>query len=147
MIQYRFLTSDDVTLYKKTVMTFRQQEVSDEKALKVINDPNVIIQVAYQNEDVCGYTLSYRMPRMDNGNDMLMVYHCFVAPEYQRRHVATTMMQNMLDYANKEGIHYMMLTTQTDNDAANALYDKLGGYLHPTNRNIYYWYITGQPKI
>ena len=40
-----------------------------------------------------------------------------------------------------------MLITQTDNEAANALYQKLGGYLHPENKNIYYWYITGQPKI
>ena len=38
MIQYRFLTSNDVTLYKKTVMTFRQQEVSDEKASEKLSE-------------------------------------------------------------------------------------------------------------
>ena len=147
MIQYKFLTSEDVTWFQKTVMAFRQQEVTEEKALSVLNDHNIIVQIAYENDKVCGYTLSYRLPRMDNGNDMMEVYHCFVDPEYQRQHIATNLMNNMLDYARKERIHYFMLITQTDNDAANALYQKLGGYLHPTNKNIYYWYITGQPKL
>lgn len=147
MIQYKFLTNEDVEWFQKTVMTFRQQEVTAEKALSVLNNPYIIVQVACEDDAVCGYTLSYRLPRMDNGNDMMEVYHCFVDPRYQRQHIATNMMNNMLDYARKEKIHYFMLITQTDNEAANALYQKLGGYLHPENKNIYYWYITGQPKI
>ncbi|MBR0386099.1 MAG: GNAT family N-acetyltransferase [Erysipelotrichaceae bacterium] len=81
------------------------------------------------------------------GNDMLTLYHCFVQPQYRRQGVASTMMRNILDYCEHNKLHYALLITQEDNDAANALYTKLGGQLHPDNRNVYYWYFTGKPQI
>ena len=147
MISYRFLTPADTIWLQKIVAEFRHKDVTDEKALAVLNNQAMQIQMACEDDKVCGYTLSYRMPRMDMGSDMLAVYHCFVLPEYRRRKVASTLMQNLLDYCRDNSLHYAFLITQEDNEAANALYQKLGGQLHPENRNVYYWYFTGKPQI
>ncbi len=147
MIEYRFLDNKDTEWFRKIVRKFRQQEVTDEKALSLLSDPNIQIQLASCGGDVCGYTLSYRLPRLDMGADMMAIYHCFVEEKYRRQGIAETMMRNLLDYCKKNSLHYVSLITQTDNDAANSLYHKLGGQLHPKNRNVYYWYITGKPQI
>ena len=105
------------------------------------------MQLAYEGEDVVGYTMTYRLPRMDNGTDTMLIHHCFVAEEYKRQGVATTMMDNLLDYCKENNLHYAFLITQEDNEAANNLYHKLNGELHPINRNVYYWYFSGKPQI
>lgn len=147
MIEYRFLDNKDAEWFRQIVREFRHQEVTDEKALSLLNDPGIQIQLASEGENVCGYTLTYRLPRMDNGSDMLAIFHCFVHPQYRRQGVATTLMENLLQYCRDNQLHYAFLITQKDNDAANSLYQKLGGILHPLNTNVYYWYFTGAPQI
>lgn len=147
MIEYRFLDSDDTLRFEKIVELFRHQKVDDDKALSILNNPSILVGLANKDEDICGYTLSYRLPRMDNGNDMMLIYHCFVAEGYKRQGVATRMINMLLEYAKEHDLHYVFLITQEDNEAANSLYQKLGGELHPSNRNLYYWYFTGRPKL
>lgn len=147
MIQYKFLEKTDEEWFKKIVEKFRHQEVSNKKADEILGNPLIQVQLAYEEEDVVGYTMTYRLPRMDNGTDMMLIHHCFVAEEYKRQGVATTMMDNLLDYCKENNLHYAFLITQEDNEAANNLYHKLNGELHPINRNVYYWYFSGKPQI
>ena len=147
MVLYRKLQSNDQTWLKKITWTFRHEEVSDAKADELLQNDLIRIYMAYEENQVCGYVLAYVMPRMDMGDDMLMIYHCFVDEHYQRRHIAQTMVNMVLDDARKTGMHYTFLITQSNNAAANALYQKLGGHLHESNNCVYYWYGSGKPKV
>lgn len=145
-ITYHLLAQEDTQAVKDIVKDFRNQDITDKHALHVLSDDHILIYTAFDQDIVCGYVLCYLLPRMDLGRDMLHIYHCFVKEEYKRRHIASTLIQMALDYAKEQRLHYVYLITQTNNIPANALYTSLGGYNHPQNKEIYYWYITDRPK-
>lgn len=145
MIKFKRLELGDEEYLKQTVLNFRQQTISNEKATSFLSNPTNIVEVAIDDEVVVGYALAYRVNRMDNGKDIMTIFHLFVAEEHQRKGIARTLMTRLLDYAKSEPLHYVLLITQTDNYKARALYESLGGYNHPDDKEVYFWYITGKP--
>lgn len=147
-ISCRRLSTENVETIKEIVKIFRNQDISDAKAREFISNSNVIVYCAFEQESVCGYVLAYRLPRMDLGNDMLHIYHCFVDENHRRKGIATLLMNCAIEFAEKEQLHYVYLITQSDNLAAMNLYSSLGGYNHPKNKEIYYWYMnSGDLKV
>lgn len=142
MLTHRLLTVDDTQAIKDIVEIFRNQTIDNERAEKFLRDEHVLVYAAFDDTVVCGYVLCYRLPRMDLGNDMFQIYHCFVRDEYKRRHIATNLLTMALDYAKEHNLHYAFLITQNDNEPAKALYSSLGGYNHPKNKELYYWYLS-----
>ncbi len=55
-------------------------------------------------------------------------------------------MNLILKEAQSVHAYYTFLITQSDNQAAMRLYESLGGYNHPLNKEVYYWYPEGPPK-
>ena len=140
MFVYKRLTVDDLSIAKKLVSIFRNQNPEDEKVLRALADPYIYIYVALLDDDVCGYVKAYRLKRIDCENDFFIVYHCFVQEKYQRNHIASHLMRMILDEAHAVNAYYTFLITQSDNQAAMKLYENLGGYNHPLNKEVYYWY-------
>ena len=128
------------------VEVFRHQQIDEEKALAFISHPATIVYACMDDGKAVGYCLAYRLPRMDNGSDIMQIYHLFVLEEYRRRGIARTLVQYMLEYAKKEQLHYVFLLTGSTFMPARKLYESLGGYNHPEFKETYYWYITGQPQ-
>ena len=85
---------------------------------------------------------------MDNGNDIMQIYHLFVNKEYRRRGIARKLIELLLEYAKEENLHYVLLLTGNDDSflPARKLYESLGGYNHPQFKETYYWYISGKPQ-
>lgn len=146
MFTYKRLTVDDLPIAKQLVAIFRDQYPDDKKIMLALSDPYIYIYVALQDDDVCGYVKAYRLKRIDCENDFFIVYHCFVQEKYQRNHIASNLMQMILDEAKAVDAYYTFLITQNDNTAAIKLYEALGGYNHPLNKEVFYWYPEGQPK-
>jgi ribosomal protein S18 acetylase RimI-like enzyme len=140
MFVYKRITTDDLSIAKKLVATFRSQEPNDEKVLLALADPYIYIYVAMLEDDVCGYLKAYRLKRIDCENDFFIIYHCFVQDKYQRKHIASELMQLILDEARAVNAYYTFLITQSDNLGAMKLYEGLGGYNHPLNKEVFYWY-------
>ncbi len=140
MIEYKRLSPDDLDIAKRLVTTFRNQDPSDEKILSALTDPYIYIYAALDENEVCGYVKAYRLKRIDEENDFFLVYHCFVQEKYQRKHIASNLMQLVLNEAQLLNAYYTFLITQTDNEPALRLYEGLGGYNHPQNKEIFYWY-------
>ncbi len=140
MIEYKRLTVNDLAIAKKIVTIFRQQQPTDRKVLLTLADPYIYIYAALLDDDVCGYVKAYRLKRIDEENDFFIVYHCFVQEKYQRQHIASNLMKMILDEAKSQNAYYTFLITQSDNEAAKKLYEALGGYNHPLNKEIFYWY-------
>lgn len=145
MITYKALDTKDIKLLQETVKIFRDQNIDEEKALNFLNNPTNIVHVALDDDKVVGYVLAYRLNRMDNGKDILIIFHLFVKEDHQRMGIGRTLMQRIIDYANSEPLHYALLITQTNNYKARKLYESLGGYNHPDDKEVYFWYITGRP--
>lgn len=145
MITYKTLDIKDIKLLQETVKVFRDQNINEEKALNFLNNPTNIVHVALDDDKLVGYVLAYRLNRMDNGKDILIIFHLFVKEDHQRMGIGRTLMQRIIDYANSEPLHYALLITQTNNHKARKLYESLGGYNHPDDKEVYFWYITGKP--
>ena len=145
-MEYIEIREENVECLQSIVEVFRHQQIDEQKALAFINHPATIVYVCMDNGKAVGYSLAYRMPRMDNGSDILQIYHLFVLEEYRRRGIARTLINYMLEYAKKEQLHYVFLLTGTSFTPARKLYESLGGYNHPEFKETYYWYITGQPQ-
>ena len=143
MIEYKRLTASDVAITKQLVKIFRNQNPSDEKVLLALEDPTIYLYVALLEDDVCGYVKAYRLKRFDEGNDFFMIYHVFVQEKYRRMHIAHNLMKMILDEAQAAKAYYTFLITQSDNAPAMRLYEGLGGYNHPKNKEVYYWYPEG----
>lgn len=133
---------------KSIVKEFRHQDISDEKALSFINHPSIVCFACIEEDVAIGYSYAYRLPRMDNGNDIMQIYHLFVKEEYRRKGIARKLITLLLDYAKEECLHYVLLLTGNDDSfiAARKLYESLGGYNHPQFKETYYWYINGKPQ-
>lgn len=143
MILYKRLTVDDLNVAKKLVAIFRNQHPEDDKVLQTLADPYIYIYVALLDDDVCGYVKAYRLKRIDEENDFFIVYHCFVQEKYQRQHIASNLMQMILEEAKAQNAYYTFLITQSNNEGAMKLYEALGGYNHPLNKEVFYWYPEG----
>ena len=145
MIEFKRLTVEDVDIYQTVVKNFRDQDVTVEKALSFLHNPTNIVYVAHEDRNAVAYILCYRTNRMDNGNDIMNIFHLFVLDTHRRQGLGLKLMDIVLTYAKEEKLHYVFLITQNDNTAANALYLKCGGYNHPKDKEVYFWYITGRP--
>ena len=147
MIEYRKAhpqNPEDIILITRT---FRQQEITLDKAEQIVNNDHILVWSAFDGSQCCGYVLAYLMPRIDLGQDMMMIYHCFVLEPYRRQGVATALMKMALGYAEEHNLHYTFLRTQSTNEPAMKLYSSLGGEKHPLTDSIFYWYGSGKPKV
>ena len=146
-MEFRLLNENDEKLLNSLSVNFRNTEVTEKRAERLLTNENVKIWAAIDNDNVCGYVLAYLLPRFDSDNDMMTIYHCFVLKEYRRRHIAETLMNLAIEYGKQHNVHYITLFTQSTNTAARALYEKLGGELNTQTDTAYFWYINAHPLI
>ena len=147
MLEFKILTNQ-YELIQNIVKEFRNKEIPYEQAVRFLDDKTNIVYccVDTNTNKVVGYILMYRLKRMDTYSDMLHIYHLFVNQNYQRQKIGQRLLKYSLDYALSEKLYYVYLITQTNNINAKALYEKMGGYNHPLNKELYYWYLESENK-
>jgi aminoglycoside 3-N-acetyltransferase I len=101
--------------------------LQDRNAL--LGDERTLFFVAFADSSPVGFLLAYELLRRHGDHSMLFVYEVGVEPEFRRQGVATALFQHLSDVARDRGIHEGFVLTETDNEAANALYASLGGSL------------------
>jgi ribosomal protein S18 acetylase RimI-like enzyme len=69
--------------------------------------------------------LCYELPHPD-GEDMLYVHELDTHPDFRRQGVGQALMQELFKIAKERGLSEVWLGADDDNQAANALYRKLG---------------------
>jgi ribosomal protein S18 acetylase RimI-like enzyme len=93
----------------------------------VLADPSVIMLAAFSGDEPVGMVLAYELRRRHGEETMLLVYELGVDEPFQRRGIATQLMQELARIARERGIGEGFLIAEPGNDAANALYASLGG--------------------
>lgn len=88
----------------------------------LLADDRTVFVVAFDGDEPVGFAFGYVLPRRHGKPTSMFVYELDVDERYRRQGIATRLMRELLAAA-PEG--YVL--TEPDNDAANALYESLGG--------------------
>lgn len=97
----------------------------------LLADPRTLFLVAFDGDRPVGFVLAYDLPRRHGDPSNLFVYEVDVVPTHRRRGIASALLARLSEIARERGIRAGFLTTEPDNDAANALYRSVGGTSQP----------------
>jgi ribosomal protein S18 acetylase RimI-like enzyme len=86
-----------------------------------------IFLAAFDGSEPVGFVFGYELPRRHGSPSILFVYELDVDEGYRRQGIATRLLDELGRIARSRGIREGFVLTETDNDAANALYRSLGG--------------------
>jgi len=90
----------------------------------LLADDRTIFLVAFHGDEPVGFAFGYELPRRHGAPTILFVYEIEVDEAYRRQGIATRLLTE-LQRAAPAAASFVL--TETDNDAANTLYESLGG--------------------
>lgn len=85
-----------------------------------VENPCVYAVVAEDEEGIAGY--GFMMGTLDEAE----ILRVAVIPEKRRQHIASDLIEDMLDHGDYEGYSSVFLEVRESNTAARALYEKSG---------------------
>jgi aminoglycoside 3-N-acetyltransferase I len=98
-----------------------------EPQVGLLADEATFFLAAFQGADPVGFVLSHELPRRHGAPSMLFIYELDVEAANRRQGIATRLMTELERIARSRGITDAFVLAEPDNDAANTLYESLGG--------------------
>jgi aminoglycoside 3-N-acetyltransferase I len=90
---------------------------------ELLDDPHAIFLVAFDGDEEVGFVLAHDLPRRRGGARQLFVYEVEVAESHRRRGIGRALLEHLAEL----GIREAFVLTEPDNEAANGLYESVGG--------------------
>jgi ribosomal protein S18 acetylase RimI-like enzyme len=88
--------------------------------------PHTYALIALWGDHPAGLAVAVLVPKADARLGFLFVDELMVLPEYQRRGVATALLTQVEQLAQSFGLAGVRLLARPENDAARALYQRMG---------------------
>ena len=106
--------------------TYTAQQPNDAYLKRLLSGDNFVAVAAFAAENVIGGIAGYLLPKFEQPRMELYVYDVAVATAYRRRGVATAMFQELKKVAAACGVYVIFVQADYGDEAAIALYTKLG---------------------
>jgi len=106
--------------------TYSAQQPNDAYLKRLLSGDNFVAVAAFAGENVIGGIAGYLLPKFEQPRMELYVYDVAVATAYRRRGVATAMFQELKSVAAARGVYVIFVQADYGDEAAIALYTKLG---------------------
>lgn len=106
--------------------------VSEESLYKAVLDGHIVRK--YDGEKLIG--MGWIFPRQTMLRHQAVVDDMIVDNEYRGKGIGKAILLELLIWARKQGVEVVELTTNPKREAANALYQKVGFVIHPTNHYL-----------
>jgi aminoglycoside 3-N-acetyltransferase I len=130
------LTSVDVALLRQLNVVFAEAFGDADSYLRAPPDasycertlaqPHVIALVALKNASVVGGLVAYELPKLERARSEVYLYDLAVAQAHRRQGIATRLITRLRSIAHERGAWVVYVQADHGDDAAIALYDKLG---------------------
>ena len=104
-----------------------RQLAEREPQVGLLADEATIFLAAFQGDRPVGFVFGYELPRRHGEPSILFVYELDVDVAWRRQGIATRLMNELEQVARSRGITEGFILTEPDNEAANTLYESLGG--------------------
>jgi ribosomal protein S18 acetylase RimI-like enzyme len=94
--------------------------------------------IGYVGERPAGFVTAVELLHPDKPQPEMFLYELGVEPEFQRRGVATALMQRLIQLCRQRGCGEMFVLTDEDNVAGSATYRQAGGMPEPAGV-LFHW--------
>jgi ribosomal protein S18 acetylase RimI-like enzyme len=106
--------------------TYCKAQPADSYLMELLGSKNFIAIAAVEQDRVIGALAAYLLPKYEQQRSECYIYDLAVAENRRRQGVATAMIETLRQLAAAKGIYVIFVQADYGNDAAVALYTKLG---------------------
>jgi aminoglycoside 3-N-acetyltransferase I len=106
--------------------TYTAHPPDDEYLARLLSSDSFIALAAVSAGEVIGGIAAYLLPKFEQARSELYIYDLAVEADYRRRGVATAMIAELQKIAAERGAYVIFVQADVGDDAAIALYTKLG---------------------
>ncbi len=106
--------------------TYAAKRPSPDYVASLLRNPAFVALVARDGDRVVGALSAYELPKYERERAEFYIYDLAVDVEYRRRGIATALISGTRAIARKRGGWVVMVQADHGDDAAIALYGKLG---------------------
>ncbi|HEX7113141.1 MAG TPA: AAC(3)-I family aminoglycoside N-acetyltransferase [Mizugakiibacter sp.] len=106
--------------------TYLARQPDDDYLQRLLANEHFIAIAALAGSAVVGGLAAYVLPKFEQARSEIYIYDLAVKQEHRRRGVATAMIDRLRRMAAQRGAYVIFVQADYGDDAAIALYDKLG---------------------
>jgi aminoglycoside 3-N-acetyltransferase I len=106
--------------------TYAQAPPSDAYLSGLLSKEHIVVLVAVVAERVVGGLVAYELDKFERQRCELYIYDLAVSLGYRRQGIATALIENLRAIAAERGAWVVYVQTDYGDDAAVALYQKVG---------------------
>lgn len=135
-IEVRVLTADDVGLARamlnlfgrefEDTATYGHKQPEDRYLQRLLGSDTFVAITAQIGQQVVGGLAGYVLPKFEQARSEFYIYDLAVDAAHRRRGVATAMIERLKRLAHTRGIYVIFVQADHGDEAAIALYTKLG---------------------
>jgi aminoglycoside 3-N-acetyltransferase I len=92
----------------------------------LLGKEHIVVLVALVSEQVVGGLVAYELQKLERARSELYIYDLAVDAAYRRRGIATALVSQLREIAARRGAWVIYVQADYGDDAAIALYEKLG---------------------
>ncbi|QKK26839.1 GNAT family N-acetyltransferase [Rhizobium hidalgonense] len=116
------LTRDTAGLLENIAKEVFDEEISPQRLATFLESPGHLMIIAVCGKQVIGQVAAYVHCHPDQASDVY-IDNLGVAPPFQRRGVARRLVDEVFAWGKTLGCHQVWIITDTENNAARALYE------------------------
>lgn len=106
--------------------TYTEAPASDDYLSGVLSKEHVMVLVAVVTDHVVGGLVAYELDKLERQRREFYIYDLAVALGYRRQGIATALIESLREIAVRRGAWVVYVQADYGDDAAVALYEKLG---------------------
>lgn len=98
----------------------------DEYLQRILGNDLIFVLAAYAHKEIIGGLVAYELVKFEQERSEIYIYDLAVSESYRRQGVATALIEQLGDIANKRGAWVIYVQADYGDEPAIALYKKLG---------------------
>ena len=106
--------------------TYTAQQPDDAYLERLLSSSTFVAVAALSGGEVIGGITAYVLPKFEQARSELYIYDLAVEEAHRRQGVATAMVRELQDWADRQGVYVIFVQADPGDEPAIALYTRLG---------------------
>lgn len=106
--------------------TYEAEPPSDAYLAGLLAKEHIVVLVALAGEEMVGGLVAYELEKFERARREFYIYDLAVGMQHRRQGIATALIEQLREIASRRGAWVVFVQADHGDDAAIALYEKLG---------------------